>query len=688
MTNTYYSVPESCSRPRPLSDTQYVSLRDAEMIPNASIAPSDKETSIINADISATQKQHNAEAQGDSTGPVHNSEPQKALHAPAEVTHTSPPASGSAESATEGAAISAPPRALAARACHERLPRAYARDAEGRWLDLHCCERCHGKEVPIHLACANRRERNDIRRAPSCPCWTDSNFPATLPGARAAASPLGRRMLSRRSKSSSTVSSASKRQNPARVVPVAAAKGRSGRAERRACAKSSSWSASLLTPDDIPAELRGHNAAGLKEAPISEKSGRSRFTSRPAVVQLDEVDWTDGEDEEMADGSREVEVDEEMSDEEMSDEEMSDEEMSDDSSDDDEDDEMVDESDDEEDFEVSDENSDDDEELHGRQRMDDLTTATHLLAAIEQLLTIEGHLFITHKPPRPPPLPIRRSQADLPPSLALFPDISLEQHLRDHDHEVASLKACLASASASTHKCAHTVLASEYMQLDASLRSAGYEKLGLQQKLIALRRAQAQALEADDEDFAVIAITGVSEWTGLPTSQQTYHLPIGVSWIGMQDALKDMTTYALRKLEGVTEQDRWQYQLAGDTSEKGIKPLRTAADYDGMRKRMHADNATSVLVWHDRLCEASREARARAAERKTTTLVEEDDSAEYGGWALWDPLAELDGESEPYELVTEGVLDGCVANIKAAMLARGGHREGEDGLRSSESGED
>ncbi|KAK3107976.1 hypothetical protein LTR53_017930, partial [Teratosphaeriaceae sp. CCFEE 6253] len=101
MANTYYSVPESCSRPRPLSDTQHVSRRDSEITPN---------------------NQHNAEAQGVSNDPAHASEPRKALHAPAEVFHTSPPAPGSAESATEGAAFSAPPRALAAQACHEHLP--------------------------------------------------------------------------------------------------------------------------------------------------------------------------------------------------------------------------------------------------------------------------------------------------------------------------------------------------------------------------------------------------------------------------------------------------------------------------------------------------------------------------------------------------------------------------------------
>lgn len=263
--------------------------------------------------------------------------------------------------------------------------------------------------------------------------------------------------------------------------------------------------------------------------------------------------------------------------------------------------------------------------------MEDLTGAVRLIAQVEQLLLIEGHLFVTHKPQRPPPIKLRPDQLRLPPSLALYPDVSLEQHLRDHDEEVAALKASIAATLDVTTKSAHVLLDTECAHLGAKCQGTGFEKLALPQKLVVLRRAQAKLDNADEETFAVIAVTAISSASGLPTDQQTYHLPTGISWLGMQQALRDMIAGT-----PVPRHGAWMYQLANDVTDKGVKPLATDGDYASMRKRLKTEKAASVLIWHQDLWEASQKARAVTRE-KANRPPPEDDSAEHDGWAVWDP---------------------------------------------------
>ncbi|KAK1811166.1 hypothetical protein LTR12_014463 [Friedmanniomyces endolithicus] len=269
--------------------------------------------------------------------------------------------------------------------------------------------------------------------------------------------------------------------------------------------------------------------------------------------------------------------------------------------------------------------------------------AEQLLAQTERFLIIKGHLFLTHEPQRSQSTIPSRIRIDLPPSLALYPNIDLEQRLRDHDEEVASLKACIDAHTPDTRAAAHASLSAEYSSLDATRQVAGYAKLDLYRKLIALRQEQEREQQTHG-DLTLIAIMEIST-SGLPCGQQGYYLSPAASWFRMQEILEYATQrwrssgawwpegpgFEMRECD-----PRWTYQLGADAVKKVVWPLGTEEAYARLRKRMRKEGTTSVILWPDELWDKSVRTRAKAGENSMEDV--QDEEREREDWAAWGPI--------------------------------------------------
>ncbi|TKA54395.1 hypothetical protein B0A55_12934 [Friedmanniomyces simplex] len=275
---------------------------------------------------------------------------------------------------------------------------------------------------------------------------------------------------------------------------------------------------------------------------------------------------------------------------------------------------------------------------------------------------IEGYLFFTHKPQRPPPLALSPRDADLPPSLALFPDVELQQYLRDHDKEVATLKACIDAHKVDTKATAHAALNAEYSLLETKRQSASYGTLGLYRKLLVLR--QEQALERRTYgDFTLLAITSITA-SGFPDSQQEYGLPPGASWLRMQTVLNYMTQcWRACGADGAAmignhacQDPKWMYQLGGDAQKKAVWSLVTEEDYAGLRERVRVEKTLSAVMWPECLWEASKRARAKTEEKIRTGGVQ-DEEADENDWTGWEPFDGTCGGGDGYAKFTDADLE-------------------------------
>ncbi|KAK4541315.1 hypothetical protein LTR36_008073 [Oleoguttula mirabilis] len=208
---------------------------------------------------------------------------------------------------------------------------------------------------------------------------------------------------------------------------------------------------------------------------------------------------------------------------------------------------------------------------------------------------------------------------DVPPSLAIYPNTSLATHMLQHDQNLASLHRLRARASAlcldqQTALAANKQLMAEYLQLDSSLRVPGYEKLPLDKKVKALRTAQQQAREPLAETFAVTVVRGIGS-SGASDELTTHHLPAITTWAAFQDVLRDATKGWRAREAGFAEGyslrfGKWLYQVSDhDVLEKDEYDLTSEAEYQVLRKRLR-DPHVYVMVWHERIWEASKAARA------------------------------------------------------------------------------
>ncbi|KAK0854431.1 hypothetical protein LTS02_011514 [Friedmanniomyces endolithicus] len=278
--------------------------------------------------------------------------------------------------------------------------------------------------------------------------------------------------------------------------------------------------------------------------------------------------------------------------------------------------------------------------------------AEQLLAQTERFLIIKGHLFLTHEPQRSQFTIPSRIRIDLPPSLALYPNIDPEHCLRDHDEEVASLKACIDAHTSDTRAAAHNSLDVKYGLLDATRQVAGYAKLDLYQKLVALRREQGREQQAHG-DLTFIAIMEIST-SGLPRGQQGYYLSPTASWFRMQEILEYATqrwrSFGAWWPEGSDPETRecdprWTYQLGADAVKKVVWPLATEEAYACLRKRMRLEGTSSVILWPDELWDESARTRAKAGENLMEDV--QDEEREREDWAAWGPIDEvsIDGDT-------------------------------------------
>ncbi|KAK1057258.1 hypothetical protein LTR74_014309 [Friedmanniomyces endolithicus] len=328
--------------------------------------------------------------------------------------------------------------------------------------------------------------------------------------------------------------------------------------------------------------------------------------------------------------------------------------------------------------------------------------AGRLLAQIERFLVIKGHLLVMHEPQRWQTTISPRTLLDLPPSLALFSDIELEQSLRDHDEEVASLKACIDAQTSDTRAAAHKSLDVEYGLLDATRQVAGYAKLDLYQKLVALRREQGREQQAHG-DLTFIAIMEIST-SGLPRGQQGYYLSLTASWFRMQEILE----YATQRWrssgawwpEGSDPETRecdprWTYQLGADAVQKVVWPLATEEAYACLRKRMRLEGTSSVVLWPDELWDESVRTRAKAGENLMEDV--QDEEREREDWAAWGPIDEvsIDGDTnadmvdaevaERSEMDSER-LSGCRRRVSSDSLTTNAPAKGVKPQGRKESG--
>ncbi|KAK4949566.1 hypothetical protein LTR10_012184 [Elasticomyces elasticus] len=288
---------------------------------------------------------------------------------------------------------------------------------------------------------------------------------------------------------------------------------------------------------------------------------------------------------------------------------------------------------------------------------DHSTDAIRLMVRIERWLEMNGHLCFTHKPKRHSslisPSLINHSQ---PPSLALFPVVGLDQHLRNHDAELASLNAVIKARKPEAEAAVHILLNDEFARCNSQRPASAFGQLNLYQKMMIVRQEQARDLEAEEE-HTLIAMTGINEDTGLSTSNQKYYLPVRSSWDSMQTCLEYMTScwhandHSARLSGGTNKIVRWAYQL--DAQDAGVCPLSDEKDYAHMHKRMRMEKKSSAIMWPEQLWERSQKIRAQAREIKLTVAlkVEDDgwtDSDAFDDMALGsDDLFNMNDETEP-----------------------------------------
>ncbi|KAK5687136.1 hypothetical protein LTS10_001273 [Elasticomyces elasticus] len=250
--------------------------------------------------------------------------------------------------------------------------------------------------------------------------------------------------------------------------------------------------------------------------------------------------------------------------------------------------------------------------------------AMRLMARIERWLETNGHLCFTHKPKRQtlwtsPSL----TENPQPPSLALFPVVDLDQHLRNHDAELASLNAAIKARKPEAEAAAHILLNEEFARCNSQRQASAFGELNLYQKLMIVRQEQAQDLDVEKE-HTLIAITGINESTGLSTSNQKYYLPC---W--------HANDHSARLGGGTDKTVRWAYQL--DAQDAGVCPLNDEKDYARMRKRMHLEKKTSAIMWPEQLWERSQKIRAQAREIKVTVALKAEDD----GWTDCDAFDDM-----------------------------------------------
>ncbi|KAK5708121.1 hypothetical protein LTR97_000661 [Elasticomyces elasticus] len=272
--------------------------------------------------------------------------------------------------------------------------------------------------------------------------------------------------------------------------------------------------------------------------------------------------------------------------------------------------------------------------------------AMRLMARIERWLEMNGHLCFTHKPKRhglliSPSL----TEHTQPPSLALFPVVDLDQHLRNHDAELASLNAAIKARKPEAEAAAHIMLNDEFARCKSQRPASAFGELNLYQKMVIVRQEQARDMEVEKE-HTLVAITGVNGSTGLSTSNQKYYLPVRSSWDCMQTFLEYMTQCwhaddHIARLSGGTDKTvGWAYQL--DAQDAGVCPLSDEKDYAHMHKRMRMEKKSSAIMWPEQLWERSQKIRAQAREIKVTVALKVEDD----GWTDCDAFDDMAPSSD------------------------------------------
>ncbi|KAK5698323.1 hypothetical protein LTR17_023765 [Elasticomyces elasticus] len=250
--------------------------------------------------------------------------------------------------------------------------------------------------------------------------------------------------------------------------------------------------------------------------------------------------------------------------------------------------------------------------------------AMRLMARIERWLEMNGHLCFTHKPKRHSLLTSPSlTENPQPPSLALFPVVGLDQHLRNHDAELASLNAAIKARKPGAEAAAHILLNEDFARCNSQRQASAFGELNLYQKLMIVRQEQARDLEVEKE-HTLIAITGINESTGLSTSNQKYYLPC---W--------HANDHSARLGGGTDKTVRWAYQL--DAQDAGVCTLGNEKDYARMRNRMHLERKTSAIMWPEQLWERSQKIRAQAREIKVTVALKTEDD----GWTDCDAFDDM-----------------------------------------------
>lgn len=245
--------------------------------------------------------------------------------------------------------------------------------------------------------------------------------------------------------------------------------------------------------------------------------------------------------------------------------------------------------------------------------------------------------------------------SDMPPSLAIYPNVDLASHLQQPDQNFARLgnlriKAATICLEKQVALGANKQLIAEYLQLDVSLRKQGYAKLPLDEKLRVLRTAQQQAREQTEATFNIAVVRG-NETNGTPSDLPRLYLPISMSWAGLQQALQETTKGWQAREEGFANGysmkfGKWLYLISrSGVPDKIPHSLSTEVAYKTMREILDAPN-TAVVIWHERLWEASQAARALWAdicqEEEART---EDDWVKMNGWQPFHP--DLDPDCHP-----------------------------------------
>lgn len=214
--------------------------------------------------------------------------------------------------------------------------------------------------------------------------------------------------------------------------------------------------------------------------------------------------------------------------------------------------------------------------------------------------------------------------AETPASLAICPNVSLDDCLEEHIQQCRRREELIAALCQDTKlvNAAHDHLDAEHVKVPSEFKNGEFKNedfetiAQLSLKLIHIRWSQRAAAEAQ-ENKNKLRVEIVERPNGDGTVALTETMLIGVEsrWSEFRTALLAIMGEEKNGQEGEIDANKWIYQVLNEDNvpEKVMYDLFNKAQYETM-KSMMANTKARVLIWHEVAWRASRKARKEAEE--------------------------------------------------------------------------